>query len=105
MTSLQVTLKDSFMGRYFLNVDGLFVGSMDLHSQTHDVITKMHREAKCEPWAEDQRSFELKREGASAFFFKARKERDFHSTSGGEMFVKKDEGKTQVCEVFLLLTC
>lgn len=25
--------------------------------------------------------------------------------SRGEMFVKKDEGKTQVCEVFLLLTC
>lgn len=27
MTSLEVTLKDNFMGRYFLlNVDGLFVG-------------------------------------------------------------------------------
>lgn len=54
---------------------------MDLNSQANDVITKMHGEAKCEPWAEDQRSFELKREGASVFFFKARKQRDFHSTS------------------------
>lgn len=41
---------------------------MDLNSQANDVITKMHGEAKCEPWAEDQRSFELKREGASVFF-------------------------------------
>lgn len=43
---------------------------MDLNSQANDVITKMHGEAKCEPWAEDQRSFELKREGASVFFLK-----------------------------------